>query len=119
MFLKGDGSDDGFYNVHVISLMKDHSVYYLLFWLDRIRGKPTINDDTIPGGTVHIGLLYNIHVSNKEVYNNETDKMTADWIDKSNLVEFYEGMETWTKITFDFYIKWKNTLTYKHMILAH
>ena len=64
-----------------------------------------INDDTIPVGSVHIGLLYNIHVSNKEVYINETDKMTADWIDKSNLAEFYEGMETWTKITFDFYIK--------------
>ncbi|MGC1391061.1 MAG: hypothetical protein WA816_08470 [Bacteroidales bacterium] len=64
-----------------------------------------INDDTIPVGRVHIGLLYNIHVSNKEVYINETDKMTADWIDKSNLAEFCEGMETWTKITFDFYIK--------------
>jgi predicted NUDIX family phosphoesterase len=64
-----------------------------------------INDDTISVGRVHIGLLYNIHVSNKEVYINETDKMTADWIDKSNLSEFYKGMETWTKITFDFYIK--------------
>jgi predicted NUDIX family phosphoesterase len=64
-----------------------------------------INDDTIPVGRVHIGLLYNIHVSNKEVYINETDKMTADWIDKANLAEFYEGMETWTKIAFDFYIK--------------
>jgi len=64
-----------------------------------------INDDTISVGRVHVGLLYNIHVSNKEVYINETDKMTADWIDKPNLAEFYEGMETWTKITFDFYIK--------------
>jgi predicted NUDIX family phosphoesterase len=64
-----------------------------------------INDDTISVGSVHIGLLYNIHVSSKEVYINETDKMTAGWIDKSNLAEFYEGMETWTKITFDFYIK--------------
>jgi predicted NUDIX family phosphoesterase len=64
-----------------------------------------INDDTIPVGRVHIGLLYNIHVSNKEVYINETDKMTADWIEKSNLAEFYGGMETWSKIAFDFYIK--------------
>jgi predicted NUDIX family phosphoesterase len=64
-----------------------------------------INDDTIPVGRVHIGLLYNIHVTNKEVYINETDKMTAEWIDKSNLAEFYEEMETWSKITFDFYIK--------------
>ena len=50
-----------------------------------------INDDTIPVGRVHIGLLYNIHVSNKEVYINETDKMTADWVDKSDLAEFYGG----------------------------
>jgi predicted NUDIX family phosphoesterase len=64
-----------------------------------------INDDTIPVGRVHIGLLYNINVSNKEVYINETDKMTAGWIDKSNLAEFYGEMETWTKIAFDFCIR--------------
>jgi predicted NUDIX family phosphoesterase len=64
-----------------------------------------INDDTIPVGKVHIGLLYNIHVSNKEVYINETDKMTANWIDKTDLAEYYEEMETWSKIIFDFYIK--------------
>ena len=70
-----------------------------------------INDDTIPVGRVHIGLLYNIRVSNKEVYVKETDKMTADWIDKTNLAEYYKGMESWTKITFDFYIKCMDTLT--------
>lgn len=64
-----------------------------------------INDDTIPVSRVHLGLLYNIHVSNKEVFVNETTKMTADWIDKSRLAEFYEVMETWSKIAFDFYIK--------------
>ena len=64
-----------------------------------------INDDTISVGRVHIGLLYHIQVSNKSVYINETDKMTADWIDKQNLAEFYEGVETWTKIIFDHYLK--------------
>ena len=33
-----------------------------------------INDDTISVGRVHIGLLYNIHVSNKNVVINEPDK---------------------------------------------
>jgi predicted NUDIX family phosphoesterase len=64
-----------------------------------------INDDTIPVGRFHTGLLYNIRVSNKEVYINETEKMTAEWVEKSNLAEFYEGMETWSRIVFDFYIK--------------
>ncbi len=64
-----------------------------------------INDDTIQVGRFHIGLLYNIHLSNKELCVNETDKMTAEWIDKPDLPEFYEGMETWTKLAYDFYIK--------------
>jgi predicted NUDIX family phosphoesterase len=64
-----------------------------------------INDDTITVGRFHIGLLYHIRVSNKVVYVNETDKMTAEWIDKTSLAEFYEGMETWSKMVFDFYIK--------------
>jgi predicted NUDIX family phosphoesterase len=64
-----------------------------------------INDETITVGRFHIGLLYHIHVSNKEVYINEADKMTAEWVDKSRLAEFYEGMETWTKIAFDYYLK--------------
>ncbi len=65
-----------------------------------------INDDTIPVGRVHIGLLYNIHVSNKDLSINEIDKMTANWIDKSELADFYNGMESWSKIAFDFYFKY-------------
>ncbi|MBI5011068.1 MAG: NUDIX hydrolase [Bacteroidia bacterium] len=64
-----------------------------------------INDDTIQVGRFHIGLLYNIRLSGKEVIVNETDKMTAEWIDRPGLSEFYEGMETWTKIAFDHYIR--------------
>ncbi len=64
-----------------------------------------INDDSIPVGRAHIGLLYNIHVSNKDLVINEKDKMTAVWVDKPDLDKFYEGMETWTKIIVDHYIK--------------
>jgi len=63
-----------------------------------------VNDDTIPVGRYHTGLLYHIRVSNKEVYINETDKLTAKWIEKSNMAEYYEGMETWSRIVFDYYI---------------
>ena len=64
-----------------------------------------INDDSIPVGRVHIGLLYIIHVSGKDIVVNETDKMTADWIDKAELGKYYEEMETWTRIAIDYYIK--------------
>jgi len=63
-----------------------------------------INDDSISVGRVHLGLLYNIHLSNKDVVIKETDKMSADWIDKKDLVDYYEEMETWTKIAIDYYI---------------
>ena len=64
-----------------------------------------INDDSIPVGRVHIGLLYNIRLSSKDVVINETDKMTGSWTEKSDLIERYEEMETWTKIAIDHFIK--------------
>ena len=64
-----------------------------------------INDDTIPVGKVHVGLLYNIYVSNKGVVINEPEKMTAEWVDKSGLEAFYERMETWSRIIIDRYIR--------------
>lgn len=73
--------------------------------IDNIEFIGFINDDTIPVGRVHIGLLYAIHVSNREVFVNETDKMTAEWIDKSDLADYYEGMETWSRIAYDCYVK--------------
>jgi predicted NUDIX family phosphoesterase len=76
--------------------------------IENIEFTGFINDDTIPVGRFHIGLFYNIRVSNREVYINETDKMTAAWTDRSGLAEFYEGMETWSKIAFDCYVNCRN-----------
>lgn len=64
-----------------------------------------INDESIPVSRVHLGLLYNIHLSNKDVVINERDKMTAEWINKTDLLECYEELETWSKIAIDYYIK--------------
>jgi predicted NUDIX family phosphoesterase len=78
---------------------------------DKIEFIGFINDDTIPVGRVHIGLLYDIHVSGKEVYINEPDKMSGEWIDKDGLVRQYEFLETWSGIVFDSYLKlreWEN-----------
>ena len=64
-----------------------------------------INDDSIPVSRVHLGLLYNIRVSASDVAVRETDKMTAGWVVKADLADYYEEMETWTQIAFDYYIK--------------
>ncbi len=64
-----------------------------------------INDDTIPVGRAHIGLLYDISLSDRHLYVKETDKMSAEWVDKASLTELYELLETWTRIAFDSYIR--------------
>jgi predicted NUDIX family phosphoesterase len=64
-----------------------------------------INDDSMPVSRVHLGLLYVIRVSNQSVMINETDKMTAVWMDKTALHDHYEEMETWTRIAVDRYIR--------------
>jgi len=64
-----------------------------------------INDDTIAVGRAHIGLLYHITLSNKEVTVKERDKMTAAWIEKAELSEIYAELETWSQIAFDCLIK--------------
>jgi predicted NUDIX family phosphoesterase len=66
--------------------------------IEDIRFIGFINDDSIPVGRMHIGLLYYIRVSNKDIVVSETEKMTAEWVDKSDLMELYEELETWTKI---------------------
>ena len=64
-----------------------------------------INDDTIPVGTAHIGLLYNIRVSDRDLSVKEKDKMSAEWVDTARLRKLYEQLETWTRIAFDYYIR--------------
>ena len=73
--------------------------------IEEIKFLGFINDDTIPVGRFHIGLLFNIQISNKDVVINEPQKMTADWVDKADLDEFYEGMETWSRIVVDHHIR--------------
>lgn len=63
-----------------------------------------LNDDTIPVGQVHIGLLFHIRVSGKEVYVNEPDKMTANWIEQQHLANYYEEMESWSGMIVEHYI---------------
>jgi len=62
-----------------------------------------INDDTIRVGLMHIGLFYMIQVSNKNIVVNETDKMTAEWLDKPDFSQVYNEMETWSRIAFDYF----------------
>ena len=73
--------------------------------IERITFTGFINDDTIPVGRFHLGLMYEIRISSRDIIINETDKMCAEWVDRPDLGRYYEEMETWTKVIYDFYIK--------------
>lgn len=73
--------------------------------IQRIEFIGFINDDTIRVGLMHIGLFYMIQVSNKNIVVNETDKMTAEWLDKPDFSQVYNEMETWSRIAFDYFKK--------------
>ena len=60
-----------------------------------------INDDTNDVGKVHLGILYHINLSNKHIEINEKDKMTGLWTKKSELRNYYEKMESWSKLYVD------------------
>ena len=53
-----------------------------------------INDDTNEVGRVHLGVLYEIEI-------NEKEKMTGRWVRKADLGEYYPQMESWSKIYCD------------------
>lgn len=72
--------------------------------IDNIDFIGFINDNSISVSRVHLGVLYDIHVSNQNIVINEHDKMKGEWIYKTDLVGYYEEMETWTKIAIDHYI---------------
>lgn len=73
--------------------------------IEQIKFIGFINDDTISVGNVHIGLLYHIQVSSKNLKVNEPQKMSADWVESSYLVKHNSILETWSKIAYDCYIK--------------
>lgn len=60
-----------------------------------------INDDTNEVGKVHLGVLYEIELSNTDIEINEKDKMTGVWIKKNELKDYYPQMESWSKIYCD------------------
>jgi len=60
-----------------------------------------INDDTNEVGKVHLGVLCHIILSNKSIEINEKEKMAGCWIKKSELLAYYDQMESWSKLYVD------------------
>lgn len=64
----------------------------------------TINDESNSVSKVHLGLLYELDVLSDKYEVLEKDKMSAQWESRSNLIHYYDRLETWSQIVCNNYI---------------
>ena len=60
-----------------------------------------INDASTDVGRVHLGIVYLLRASTKNVRVLETEKMTGEWMQRSALAPLRESMESWSQIAYD------------------
>jgi predicted NUDIX family phosphoesterase len=70
-----------------------------------------INDESNSVSRVHLGLLYVLDVLSSGFEVLETELMTAQWVPKEKLSEYYPLFETWSQIVYDYYIIENTILT--------
>lgn len=61
-------------------------------------------DDSTSVSRVHLGLVFVAVLNTHEFEILEPHKMTASWVERGRLVEYYDGFESWSKIIYEQYI---------------
>lgn len=59
-----------------------------------------LNDDTVPVGSVHFGLVYRVQLSSRRMGIREELKMTGNFRLPEEIAAKYEAMETWSQFAF-------------------
>ena len=70
----------------------------------KLRFIGVINDEGNSVSRVHLGLLYLLETISSKYQILESEKMTAQWVAKDRLIDFYDNLETWSQIVYDNYI---------------
>ncbi|MBN1593614.1 MAG: phosphoesterase [Candidatus Coatesbacteria bacterium] len=63
-----------------------------------------INDDDTDVGSVHFGIVYQIHLEGIIVGIREKTKMSGEFADLKRLAEVRDNMESWSQIVFDHFL---------------
>ncbi len=63
-----------------------------------------LNDDTTDVGRVHLGAVFVLDASTRDVRVAETEKMVGRWATRAELGDVYGSMETWSQIVYDNFI---------------
>lgn len=94
----GDNIDIAYMHHELEREMKEEVLIHDGCHIESVLPIGFINDDTNDVGRVHLGVLYHITLNNKSIEINEKDKMTGRWLKKSELMDYYNQMESWSKI---------------------
>ena len=72
----------------------------------RLKPVGILNDDSNPVGSVHFGLVYRLEVDDPDrVLVKEKDLMEGRFVPLEELRRYYDGMETWSQILCEKYLK--------------
>jgi predicted NUDIX family phosphoesterase len=63
-----------------------------------------LNDDTTDVGRVHLGAVYVLDAHDGNVTVRETEKMSGRWVERGDLAEHRQAMETWSQIVYDAFV---------------
>ncbi len=67
----------------------------------RLQFRGILNDESTEVGRVHLGVVYTLEASTHDVTVRETEKMTGQWVPRSELPALRESMESWSQIVYD------------------
>ena len=70
-----------------------------------------LNDDTTEVGAVHLGAVYVADAEARNVTIRETDKLTGQFVDTPEVAAVAEGLETWSRLAFEFLAAEERPLT--------
>lgn len=64
-----------------------------------------LNDESTDVGRVHLGAVYDLRSTSRDVHVLETEKMTGAWTARRDLGQYRARMETWSQIVYDQWIQ--------------
>lgn len=69
------------------------------------RPEPTLlgilNDDSQPVGEVHVGVVFQADAAGRPVRVRETDKLSGEFVDPTDVRTVYDRLEGWSQLVFD------------------
>src|SRR6185436_3445956 len=66
-----------------------------------LRFAGILNDESTEVGRVHLGAVFLLDSTTRDVVVVETEKMRGEWMPRARLAEVREAMETWSQIVYD------------------